>query len=472
MAPGFAWPAHAVETMTFTQTSPITINDDDVPTAPYPSTIEVSGLSSSTYDVDVTLTGLTHTYSSDIDMVLVAPSGAAATVLSDVGEASSVVDVSLVLDDQAAGPVSSPLMAGRYRPTDIDDPADLGEDLPSHGLTLGQVASSGSVNGRWELYVYDDQPEDLGSLRSWSLTFTAPDRPTITSPAAGSVGRGTTISARGTGSPGSTVYVTLDAQTPRAVTVAPDGTWATDFTGVADGIHSVRASRAASGREPGDSALVNTTLDNAAPTGTLTIRPRTGSAELTSSRRVDLVIQASERIKGVRVSNDGAPWDTLLPLPLTNTLPWTLGATDGRRTVLVQLEDMAGNVSQGSISDTVVLDQVAPRVSRTWPAAGATGVRRDVVVRAKFDDFVTANPSISLRDTARVYRVGTTRPVRAVVGYDADRAIVKVNPARALRADTTYKVVVGGFRDAAGNYVDGNPIKAGSQPKVWRFRTR
>ena len=115
---------------------------------------------------------------------------------------------------------------------------------------------------------------------------------------------------------------------------------------------------------------------------------------------------------------------------------------------------------------------MAPRVVRTWPAAGAKLVRRNKIVRARFDDFVTPNPAVSLRWLAQIYRVGSTRSIRATVSFNADTATVRIMPRRLLRHDTRYKVVFAGFRDTAGNFIDQDPNKAGDQSKKWRFRTR
>ena len=52
---------------------------------PYPSTISVGGLGTKVSDVNLSLTGLSHTFPDDIDMLLVGPGGQQATVMSDAG---------------------------------------------------------------------------------------------------------------------------------------------------------------------------------------------------------------------------------------------------------------------------------------------------------------------------------------------------------------------------------------------------
>jgi subtilisin-like proprotein convertase family protein len=212
--------------------------------------------------------------------------------------------------------------------------------------------------------------------------------------------------------------------------------------------------------------------DTTAPTGTLTLLTTSGGAEVTSSRTVYLKVAASEPLAGIRVSNDGETFGSLIPAPTADySTRWTLGDHDGSRRVLIQLQDLAGNVSQGYVSDTVTLDRIAPRVQRVWPAAGATEVRRGKAVRARFDSPVT--PNVALKYLAHLYRVGSTKPVAAVVRFDALTATVAVVPSKSLRADTRYKAVIeSGFKDAARNFNDQDSAKAGAQRMVWKFRTR
>lgn len=467
LLPSVATPANATGS-TFTQTEPVDILTDYVAY----SALDVSGLPGTVFDVDVTLQGLSHGKADELDVILVAPNGSAATVMSDAGSETLLNHVTLTFDDQATGGAPGNLISGRYQRTDVDPIGDI--DFEDADATLDELVGSTPINGTWELYVADESLEIAGHLDAWSLTFTAPDRPTISSPVDGSATLVNPLAARGTGTPRSRVYVSVDQQTPRALIVGQDGNWATDFTGLADGTHIVRASTVLSGGDATNTVSAMARVDTQNPTGTFTIRTRYGTPELTSSRRVDLVIQASEQLRGVRVSNDGEPYGALIPLASTlgGTVAWTLGEHDGTRRVFIQLEDLAGRVSQGYLSDSVGLDQVAPLVIRTWPEAGAKGVRRDKVVRARFNDFVTPNPATSLRWLARIYRVGSTSSIGATVSYNADTATVRIMPRKLLRRDTRYKVVIGGFRDTAGNFIDQDPTKAGDQPKRWRFRTR
>jgi hypothetical protein len=122
--------------------------------------------------------------------------------------------------------------------------------------------------------------------------------------------------------------------------------------------------------------------------------------------------------------------------------------------------------------DTVVLDRVAPRVTRTWPAAGSSHVRRGRAVRARFTEPV-APGAASLSSLAKVFRIGSSRPIPATVTCNRALAIVRVEPLHPLRPGTRYRVVMStGFRDIAGNRADQDATKAGRQPAMWRFTTR
>ena len=65
------------------------------PGAPYPSNIEVSGLVGPITDVNVSLNGLYHGFPDDVDVLLVGPGGQNAIIVSDVGGANGVNNVSL-----------------------------------------------------------------------------------------------------------------------------------------------------------------------------------------------------------------------------------------------------------------------------------------------------------------------------------------------------------------------------------------
>jgi hypothetical protein len=148
--------------------------------SPYPSTIEVSGGPASVGSVSVTISGISHTWPSDVDILLAGPTGAAMTIVSDCGTGTDWVGANLVITDLApAGMVNTALNpTGSYKPTDFvagdvfpTAPAFLAAQ-PAGSATLTSVFSGTDANGIWSLYIVDDTSGDSGSISGgWSITF-------------------------------------------------------------------------------------------------------------------------------------------------------------------------------------------------------------------------------------------------------------------------------------------------------------
>jgi len=174
---------------TFSNTNPITIADSATPPTPassYPSQIVVSGEQTVT-DLNVTLTGLTHNFGDDVDILLVGPQGHSVVLMSDaIGDVAN--NLTLTFDDEAPAmlPDEDPAVSGSYKPTNYGrssldacptepDP-DLWPTAPAspYGSTLS-VFDNTNPNGTWKLYIVDDCAGDAGALSGgWSLTFAAP----------------------------------------------------------------------------------------------------------------------------------------------------------------------------------------------------------------------------------------------------------------------------------------------------------
>ena len=169
---------------TYTNPAPITINDA-APASPYPSNIVVAGSVGNITDVNVRLNGFSHTYTSDVDMLLVSPSGAKMVIMSDAGGASDVTGVTFTLDDQAAaiiGTATFPANGTSARPTNyaatdtFAAPAPAGpyaQPATAGTATLNGTFGGASANGTWSLYIVDDAGIDTGSISGgWSLIIT------------------------------------------------------------------------------------------------------------------------------------------------------------------------------------------------------------------------------------------------------------------------------------------------------------
>ena len=122
------------------------------------------------------LNNFNHTFPSDVDVLLVSPSGQKVVVMSSAGGGHSVTGVNLNFDDAATSslPASDPLVSGTFLPTDYAPggvfygPAPAG----SQGVNLANF-NGFDPNGNWALYVYDHSAGDAGYIAGgWSLTLT------------------------------------------------------------------------------------------------------------------------------------------------------------------------------------------------------------------------------------------------------------------------------------------------------------
>ena len=160
-------------------TNLITINDNG-PASPYPATIVVSGAANPINRLTVTLRGLTHNYPGDLDILLVAPNGAAVMLMSDAGSNNVMNNVTLTFSNGAPVtiPNASPITNGTYRATNWLTYVDPIPPFPNGTVwTNSSLATfQGLVpNGVWSLYIVDDSAGDSGIIAGgWSLNiFTA-----------------------------------------------------------------------------------------------------------------------------------------------------------------------------------------------------------------------------------------------------------------------------------------------------------
>jgi subtilisin-like proprotein convertase family protein len=185
---------------TFSNSGAITINDASAAAncsfgepspgpgaaTPYPSQITVSGLTGTVTDVNVTVTGLSHSFPDDVGMLLVGPAGQSTILMADTGLNGGLSGVNLTFDDAAAAslPDDGQIVSGTYKPTlgtatapfeSCSVPTSFPSPAPAspYGSTLS-VFNGTDPNGTWSLYVIDDSSLDAGSISGgWSLDITA-----------------------------------------------------------------------------------------------------------------------------------------------------------------------------------------------------------------------------------------------------------------------------------------------------------
>ncbi len=157
--------------------TPIVINPSGA-AGLYPSTILVDGVEGSVSKVTVTLADLSHSYPTDLDILLVGPQGQTVMLMSDAGGgggSSALARVRLTFDDAAAGLLpETPISSGTYKPSNYDTATDnFTEPAPAgpYGTALS-VFNGIDPNGTWSLFIMDDQAPDGGSLDGgWILSI-------------------------------------------------------------------------------------------------------------------------------------------------------------------------------------------------------------------------------------------------------------------------------------------------------------
>lgn len=143
----------------------------------YPSPLNVSGMAGGIEKLSVTLAGYSHSWPDDVDVLLVGPTGESVLLMSDCGGGAARDGVFITFDDDAVSnlPDSGTLVAGTFKPTNIDSTSDyfpsVNATLP-YGSSLAGFAGT-DPNGVWLLYIRDDGDMDSGSVtQGWSLTIT------------------------------------------------------------------------------------------------------------------------------------------------------------------------------------------------------------------------------------------------------------------------------------------------------------
>ncbi|MET3697095.1 Ig-like domain repeat protein [Bacillus oleivorans] len=101
------------------------------------------------------------------------------------------------------------------------------------------------------------------------------------------------------------------------------------------------------------------TLDTTAPTGSFSITEGTH----TNETLVHLAVTADDNMGPIQMqfSNDNSTWSGWQDV--SETAAFTLDGNDGEKTIYMQLQDGAGNVSTNEILQTIVLDREAPVVT-------------------------------------------------------------------------------------------------------------
>ena len=167
---------------TFSNNAPITINDN-APATPYPATVTVSGVTARIADLNVIVTGLSHTFPTDVGILLIGPTGQTVVLMNNTGGINSISNVNLIFDDQAATQVPNPifgsLASGTYKPTNLAPNEPFAAPAPGIPYGTSLSAFDGTLaNGVWRLFVEDFSAGDSGSISGgFGLQITVPEPP-------------------------------------------------------------------------------------------------------------------------------------------------------------------------------------------------------------------------------------------------------------------------------------------------------
>ena len=159
------------------------------------SSIQISGDANPIEAVTVTLHQLKTTNPSDLDVVVVGPTGAALVLMGGAGGTSQTGPIDVTFDDTAASNlISGPLTTGTFKPTQVapigafpspgpglayTSPAPAGAGILGNanaaGVFGGTSASTALANGTWSLFAMDTVSGDSTNIAGgWSLNINQP----------------------------------------------------------------------------------------------------------------------------------------------------------------------------------------------------------------------------------------------------------------------------------------------------------
>ena len=186
--------AARADLITFSSAAPITILPVGV-SDPYPTTMNVSGISGTITGFTITLSDISHTFIDDVSAAIVSPDGTAVLLFSGPGAnflnrgAKDISNQTWTFDQTALAtlPQTATPTSGTYRPglLEYDDvfparlpelvsygsPADPQPGVTPYGLSFVPYLSE-NLNGTWRLLVMDSNAGDGGSIAGgWSMAI-------------------------------------------------------------------------------------------------------------------------------------------------------------------------------------------------------------------------------------------------------------------------------------------------------------
>ena len=154
--------------------------------SPYPANIVVAALPTSGVSVSsVTLTNITHTWESDISVLLQSPTGQNLILMSaqpgNENGGFGILNKTFTFSDAAVASLAAGVPSGNYKPTNrgagVNWPAP-GPGVVNQGLNPLLSSFTGDPNGTWKLYVVDVAGGDVGNIAGgYNIAFSVPGGP-------------------------------------------------------------------------------------------------------------------------------------------------------------------------------------------------------------------------------------------------------------------------------------------------------
>jgi subtilisin-like proprotein convertase family protein len=171
----------SAETLTFAGPGPIALPDNQTPGVPYPSQINVAGLTGTIAKLTTTVT-VNTSYGYGLEILLVGPAGQRVMLMGH-GCSVALPGKTFTFDDSAPTLLSPPCNSGTYKPTNAGGVTTMPAPAPAGPYPTTFASFFGAdPNGVWSLYARDSDAtiSPGASLPSWNLAMTGPATTTTT----------------------------------------------------------------------------------------------------------------------------------------------------------------------------------------------------------------------------------------------------------------------------------------------------
>jgi large repetitive protein len=292
---------------------------------------------------------------------------------------------------------------------------------------------------------------------SFTLDTTKPDAPRITSPRNGASTTSTII--KGTAEANSTVSIYDNTSTRLGTTPTDDGgQWS--FGDLKDGDHSITATATdGAGNTSIPSSTVKVTIDTKAPSIPVITSPdkkgydNEGNFTISGTAEPNVAVELQEEItsRGTAKVDDSGNWSVRVR-----------GVGEGKHTYTARVTDAVGHTSKTSAPVVVIVDKIAPTITRVGPDNESTGQRIGRNVVARFSEGMNADTLAA--GNVKLINTQTGSEVKAKVLCEDSCRTLRLDPNTRLKRNTKYRVIItSDVEDLAGNRLARN--------KVWSFTT-